>query len=81
MILFATLHSLAFVFLLVGGNSVVLGINPITFMRKHKEITERIIELEGLDVDSFYDIFKGPIKKIEESKVDGKKYEEKINKI
>ena len=81
LILFATLHSFAFVFLLVGGNCLVLGLNPITFSRKHKEITERIIEQEGSNYDSVYDFFKGPIKKIEQSKVDGKSFNEKINKI
>ena len=79
MVLFATLHSLGFMGLLVGGNCLILGMNPFSFMRKHREITERIIEKEGLDIDSFSEIFRGPIKKIENSKGDNKKiFAEKV---
>jgi hypothetical protein len=79
MILFATFHSLFFSLLLIGGNCMVLGINPISFIRKHREITERIIEKEGLDVDSLSDIFKIPLKKIEESKLNGKTFQDELD--
>lgn len=77
-ILFSTLHSLVFCGLLIGGNCLVLGINPIKFQRKYKEITDRIIEKEGLDVESLSDIFSAPIKKIEDSKVGGKTFKDEI---
>jgi len=81
LILFATLHSVGICTLLIGGNCLVLGINPITFIRKHKEITERIIEKEGLDVDSVSDVFRGPLQKIENSKLNGKTFQDTINKL
>ena len=80
LILFATLHSFAFCLLLIGGNCAVLGVNPFTFLKKHKAITDRIIEKEGLDISSISDLFKGPLKKISESKVDGKSFQETIKK-
>lgn len=80
LIFISTLHSFAFCSLLIGGNCLILGVNPIKLMRKHKEITDRIIEKEGLDIDSITDVFKGPLKKIEESKVDGKTFKDSISK-
>jgi len=81
LIMFATLHSIGICTLLIGGNCLVLGVNPIAFIRKHKEITERIIEKEGLDVDTVSDLFKAPIQKIENSKLNGKTFEDSIKKL
>ena len=80
MVLFATLHSFAFCFFLIGGNLLILGVNPVKFVKKHREITERIIEKEGLDVDSLSDLFKEPLKKISQSTVNGKTYEDTMKK-
>ena len=79
LILFSTMHSVIICGLLIGGNCLVLGVNPISFARKHKEITDRIIENEGLDIDSISDLLRGPIQKIEYSKVNGKTFQDTIN--
>lgn len=38
------LHCFAFSTLLIGGNCLVLGVRPIKFLKKFKEINERILE-------------------------------------
>jgi hypothetical protein len=43
LILISSLHAFAFTGLLFGGNCLVLGINPITFSRKYKELDRKMI--------------------------------------
>ena len=44
MILISTLHAIVFSFLLIGGNTLVLGINPIEFNKRYKELDRKMME-------------------------------------
>jgi hypothetical protein len=44
LILISTIHALLFTGLLFGGNCLMLGINPITFSKKYKELDRKMIQ-------------------------------------
>ncbi len=43
LVLFSTFHAFAFSGILIGGNLAILGINPKKFMKKYREIDEKIM--------------------------------------
>lgn len=52
-------HSLGFTFLLIGGNCLIMGINPRKFYQKYRELDEKILSKDpnpDMTVDEFFTI-------------------------
>lgn len=43
LVLFSSAHAIGFSTILIGGNLIILGVNPIKFLNKYREIDEKIM--------------------------------------